>query len=174
MRKLPFQLQKGEKIIKEIKPLPVLQWYFFLRSFLVIFFVLIWFIWIFFLVPMFSLIGLLIIGACLVLIFLISRNMYHYQYYWITNKRVIYRRGILGYTISSIPLERISDVIVTRTFLERIFGFGSVLVQSLAGQITYQRLGAEGSLLAVPDPEGTQRLIFEMIRKKRKEEKLTM
>ena len=71
-------------------------------------------------------------------------------------------------------MERISDVMVSRTFLERIFGFGSVLIQSLAGQITYgRRLGAEGSLLAVPDPEGIQKLIFELIKKKRKAEKLS-
>ena len=80
----------------------------------------------------------------------------------------------MGYTIHSIPLERISDVIVSRTFWERIFGFGSVLIQSLAGQVTYGRkLGAEGSLLAVPNPEGVQKLIFDLIKKKRKTEKLS-
>ncbi|MBU5537212.1 MAG: PH domain-containing protein [Candidatus Aenigmarchaeota archaeon] len=29
--------------------------------------------------------------------------------------------------------ERISDVIISRTFWERLFGFGSICIQSLAG-----------------------------------------
>jgi len=68
-------------------------------------------------------------------------------------------------------------VIVSRTFWERVFGFGSVHIQSLAGQISYgmhRRLGAEASMLAISDPEGIQKLIFELIKKKRKVEHLTM
>jgi uncharacterized membrane protein YdbT with pleckstrin-like domain len=168
-----FQLQEGEKVIKDIKPLPILKWYFFLPGLFFIFFLLIGFM-----IPLLFL-GRTFLGIAVLLIltgimYLIANNQYNYQHYWITNKRVMYRRGILGYRISSIPLERISDVIVSRTFIERIFGFGSIMIQSLAGQVTYrQRLGAEGSLLAIPNPEGTQKLIFELIKKKRKSEKLS-
>jgi len=99
---------------------------------------------------------------------------YKHQHYWITNKRVIYKRGLIGYKISSIPLERISDIILSRTFLERIFGFGSLHVQTLAGQITYGgRMGAEACLLAVPNPEEIQELIFQLLKRKRKAEKIT-
>jgi len=168
-----FQLQGGEKIVKDIKPLPVLKWYFFLPGVIFLFFMLVGFM-----IPLFflgrTLLGMFIFVALAALMYLVANNQYKYQHYWITNKRVLYRRGILGYRISSIPLERISDVIVSRTFIERIFGFGSVLIQSLAGQITYRhKLGAEGSLLAVPKPEETQKLIFDLIKKKRKAEKLS-
>ena len=180
MKKRPFNLQEKEKIIKEIKPLPVLRWYFFIRSALGVFIFLLFFVWIIF-IPSLSLVfGLPLLFffiVILVIIYLVANNRYNYQHYWITNKRVLYRRGLLGYTINSIPLERISDVIVSRTFWERVFGFGSVHVQSLAGQITYgrhHRLGAEASMLAIPDPEGIQKLIFESIKKKRKVEHLTM
>jgi len=99
---------------------------------------------------------------------------YKKQHYWITTKRVIYKRGLIGYKISSIPLERISDIILSRTFLERLFGFGSLHVQTLAGQITHGgRSGAEAMLLAVPNPEETQELIFQLVKKKRKAEKIT-
>jgi len=169
--KKPFELQSGEKVINDIKPLPVLKWYFFITPSIGLFFFFIFFAWI----PFVNLIFLPIILFILAIVYLVARNRYSYQHYWITNQRILYRRGLLGYSIHSIPLERVSDVIVSRSFLERIFGFGSVLVQSLAGQITYgRRWGAEGSLLATPDPEGTQKLIFELIKKKRKTEKLTM
>jgi membrane protein YdbS with pleckstrin-like domain len=174
--KKQFQLQEGEKIEKDIKPLPVLKWYFFIIPSVGFFFFTLFFSWIFFL-PRISFISSLFLLFTLIFIgilYLIANNRYNYQHYWITNKRVLYRKGLLGYTISSIPLERISDVIVSRTFWERVFGFGSVMIQSLAGQITYRnRLGSEGSLLAVPDPEGTQKLIFDLIKKKRKSEKLS-
>jgi membrane protein YdbS with pleckstrin-like domain len=176
----PFNLQEKEKIVKEIKPLPILRWYFFLRSALVIFFMLIWFIAFIFIPPLLWVVGIptsFFLIVILIILYFVANNRYNYQHYWITNKRVMYRRGLLGYTINSIPLERISDVIVSRTFWERVFGFGSVHVQSLAGQISYgrhRRLGAEASMLAVSDPEELQRLIFELIKKKRKVEKLTM
>jgi len=175
MRK-SFELQEGEKVIKDIKPLPVLKWYFFITSAVGLFIFMVFFVWILFILPAISLIFGFIFLVLFVIFYLVANNRYNYQHYWITNKRVLCRRGILGYRISSIPLERISDVIVSRTFWERVFGFGSVLIQSLAGQITlnrYNRLGAEGSLIAIPDPEGLQKLIFELIKKKRKTEKLS-
>lgn len=169
-----FNLQEGEKIVKEIKPLPSLRNYFlfggiiiFIAFGLVFLFLLfisltLWLIFMFF--------DFLILIAALIF----SSMRYKHQYYWITNKRVIYKRGLIGYRISSIPLERISDIILSRSFIERLFGFGSLHVQTLAGQITYGRyLGAEASLLAVPDPEETQELIFQLVKKKRKEEKIT-
>ena len=168
-----FQLQEGEKIVKDIKPLPKLKWFFFLPAVVLLFCLIISFV-----VPLFffkaTTFAIVILAALPVIMYLVANNKYKYQHYWITNERVLYRSGLLGYSISSIPLERISDVIVSRTFWERIFGFGSVIIQSLAGQVTYrQRGGAEGSLLAIPDPEGTQKLIFDLIKKKRKTEKLS-
>jgi uncharacterized membrane protein YdbT with pleckstrin-like domain len=174
MQKL-FELQEGEKVVKDIKPLLVLKWYFFITSAIGVIIFMLFFVWMIFLLPLFLMFGFIFL-VILVILYLIANNRYNYQHYWITNKRVLYRRGLIGYRISSIPLERISDVIVSRTFFERIFGFGSILIQSLAGQISYPRggrLGAEGSLIAIPDPEGTQKLIFELIKKKRKTEKLS-
>jgi len=171
-----FNILEGEKIVEEIKPLPSLKWYFFLKSSFVFIFILIWFIWIPFAAgPSIAVFSPIIIIVIIIILWLVADNRYKHQHYWITSKRVIHKRGLIGYTIGSIPFERVSDVIVSRTFLERLFGFGSVLVQSLAGQISHRgRLGAEGSLLAVPDPEGTQQKIFELMKKKRKIEHLTM
>lgn len=98
---------------------------------------------------------------------------YNWQCYWITNKRILYRKGLIGYQISSILLERISDIILTRNILERILGFGSLHVQTFAGQETSgMRFGAEASLKAIPEPEETQKLIFKLIEEKRKREGL--
>jgi len=173
-----FNLQTNEKVIREIKPLTRLKWYYFISYTFSFVIFLLFFTWLlFFFVPsLYIIINLIFIGLAYVL----SSNRYRHQNYWITNKRVIYKRGLIGYTISSIPLERISDVIVSRTFLERIFGFGSVYIQSLAGQSTFtprsvwgSRLGAEGNLVAIPEPEKIQELIFKLVGIKRKRERLT-
>lgn len=96
----------------------------------------------------------------------IGDNSYKQRYYWVTNKRVIFRRGTFGYKISSLPYERISDVIISRTFWETTFGFGSVKIQTMAGQISQNSGGSEGYLQAVPEPEKVQELILDLLEKK--------
>jgi membrane protein YdbS with pleckstrin-like domain len=48
----------------------------------------------------------------------------------ITNRRVVYRWGVLRRTGREIPLERVQDVTFHQTILERIVGAGSLLIES--------------------------------------------
>lgn len=184
-----FNLGEGETVVKDIKPEGKLKWYFFIKEGLAISILMA------IMLPglLLSLFASLILksevssflggylifaGASFIFGFfigyIIAALRYRKQHYWITNKRVIYKRGLIGYRVTSIPYERISDIIISRSFLERIFGFGSLHVQTLAGQMTGRsRMGAEGVLLAIPDPEGTQELIFKLAKEKRKVEKIT-
>lgn len=98
--------------------------------------------------------------------FIFANASYKQRYYWITTHRVIYRRGTFGYTMSSLPYERISDVIISRTFWENVFGFGSIQVQTLAGQISAAAGGSEGYLQAIPEPEKVQQLILKAMKDK--------
>lgn len=172
-----FNLQETEKIIKEIKPLPQLKWFFFLRSALGLIFILLFFSFAFFgaasngfFAPIIFAIPIIL----LIIFFVVAHLQYERQFYWITNERVIYKRGIIGYAITSIPFERISDIIISRSLFEKIFGFGSLQIQTLAGQFSQgNRFGAEGSLLAIPEPEETQELIFKLVKQKRKDEKIS-
>lgn len=171
-----FKLQEGERIIEEIKPLPSLRNYFLFEG--IVSFIIFGLAILFFLLvlpfPDWLLFLLLFLDFLILPLFWVfSKMRYEKQYYWITNKRIVYKTGWIGYRISSIPLERISDIILSRSFIERLFGFGSLHVQTLAGQISYGYHGAEASLLAVPDPEGTQERIFQLLKKKRMEEKIT-
>ena len=170
-----FNLQPDEKVIEEIKPLHGLRNYFVIEGIIA---TIIIGVFIFLLIFSFFFFegGWLYLLAVLCFYFLVSialwiiiaNKRFNHQYYWITNKRIVYKRGLIGYKISSIPLERISDVIISRSFLERLCGFGSVFIESLAGQ-----LGREGRLLAVPNPEGVQKLIFQLVKEKRTKEKIT-
>jgi len=182
MKQIPFSLMEDEKIVADIKPLPRAKWYWFIRNCGVLVVVLLFLI-ILLLVEIsigakiHDVLTLVAISVCLPVFTIIgwwySSWRYKWEHYWITNKRVIQQRGFIGHEVIIVPLERISDVILTRSFLEKLLGFGSLHLQTLAGQTTVrQRYGAETCLTAIPDPESTQQLILKLIEEKRKRERL--
>jgi uncharacterized membrane protein YdbT with pleckstrin-like domain len=118
--------------------------------------------------------GVLVFGIFLFLDVVLIVRKYNMMYYWITTQRVIIKKGLIGYSINSIPFERISDALISRSFLERIFGFGSLHLQTLAGQYSMGRAGSEGNLLAIPEPEEKQALISKLIRQRREQAHLTI
>ncbi|PIO06631.1 hypothetical protein COT29_00205 [Candidatus Micrarchaeota archaeon CG08_land_8_20_14_0_20_59_11] len=167
-------LQPDEKIVERIKPLPAVKLMWLSIMLFVVLLVTVWALAASAASPGSALLAVATLLAILVAVaWILTNNRYENQEYMVTNKRVIYKHGMLGYQIHSSPLERITDVIVSRTFLENLFGFGSILVQTMAGQISKGRGGAEASLEAVPEPEKLQETIFELIKRKRKDEKLT-
>ena len=179
-----FNLQTGEKVIQEIKPTPSLRTFYFFKWFPICLFLSIWLLAFFgflksAITKTFSFdfsTAIFAVLIILVLPFFLASNEYSHRYYWITNKRIIFKRGILGYSITSTPLERISDIAITRTLFEKIFKIQGLQIESLAGQHTPQGIfggGAESSLQAIPEPEKTQELIFSLVKKKRKTEKLS-
>jgi len=170
-----INLHKGEKIIEEIRPSPKLKDYFFimwmLPGFLLLIFISVASVMslqfdifagraslfsISISIAIFLIISIITAVSAKVL----SEKAYGKYHYWITNKRIIARRGIIGYATASIPYDRISDVIISKSFLERVVGITSLHIQSLAGQ-----LGTEGALLAIPSPEKTQETILKLKRK---------
>ena len=88
---------------------------------------------------------------------LIAKDKYRY---WLTNRRVILSSGFIGYKVRSIPLERISDVQLSRSFVEILSGVSSLIVRDMTGEA---QNGA--SLLAIDNSPEYQRLILEEVRK---------
>jgi membrane protein YdbS with pleckstrin-like domain len=136
---LPFRLQHDEKIVRELKP----QFFGFMMtrafgSYLIIFALIV-----------LSTIALIVlrtsISSYLVYIFLLPLFIaflitiisikpfieYGKSWYWITNHRVIGKRGFLGYSINSIPLENVSDIVLMRTLLDRFLGLSSLIIVSM-------------------------------------------
>ncbi|MGI8607671.1 MAG: PH domain-containing protein [Candidatus Dormibacteria bacterium] len=74
----------------------------------------------------------------------------------VTDQRVLYRRGVFGRFSRSIGLGRVQDVSTAQGFLGRIFGYGTVEVESAA------RDGAE-VFDHVPDPVGFRNVLFEQL-----------
>jgi membrane protein YdbS with pleckstrin-like domain len=137
---LPFLLQSGEYIFREIRPsrrlairltlggisaaivflvIAFVQFAVFLAGAGAIYPVALFFLFLFIVIA----VGSAVYG-------LLASGKFRY---WITNHRTVGRRGVIGYSIDSIPLETISDVVVNRTVWDRILGLATVYVQPFGG-----------------------------------------
>jgi len=80
--------------------------------------------------------------------------------YWLTNRRVILGSGVIGFRVRSIPLERISDVALSRTFPELLAGVTSVVIRDMTGQTETGK-----SLFAIENAAQVQKQILEEVRR---------
>lgn len=76
--------------------------------------------------------------------------------YVVTNRRVLMRNGVLSRTGRDIPLTRVNDVSFQRTLVERMFGSGTLIIESAGdrGQV---------ALKDVPQVEAVQRDIYRLV-----------
>jgi uncharacterized membrane protein YdbT with pleckstrin-like domain len=76
--------------------------------------------------------------------------------YVVTDRRVLMRNGVLSRTGRDVPLTRVNDVSFSRTVIERLFGSGTLVIESAGdrGQV---------SLKDVPQVETVQRDIYRLV-----------
>jgi uncharacterized membrane protein YdbT with pleckstrin-like domain len=79
----------------------------------------------------------------------------------LTNSRVVYRTGVLSRHGREIPLERLNDITVHQTILERLVGSGRLFVES-AG-----RMGEE-AFIGVPHCVAVQNAIYRQLEQSRR------
>ena len=91
----------------------------------------------------------------------IAVRRYHY---WLTDKRVIWCHGFIGYQVRSVPLERIADVVISRTLPELIAGISSIDIRDMTGQ-TQPTAGLGAKWIGVTNAPDIQRRILEEIRR---------
>ncbi len=87
----------------------------------------------------------------------IAQNKYRY---WLTNRRVILSSGFIGFKVRSIPLERISDVSLSKTLPEMLAGVSSLVDRDMTGEADQGK-----SLLAITDSSEYQKQILEEVQK---------
>jgi len=73
--------------------------------------------------------------------------------YALTTERIVVRTGILSKSSVEIPLESIHDVRFEQNVIERLLGYGDVLLES-AGE------RGQSLLTDVPDPEAFQSMVY--------------
>ncbi len=74
----------------------------------------------------------------------------------VTDRRVLVRSGILARSGRDVPLSRINDITFSHTFVERLLGCGTLVVESAGerGQVT---------LSDVPRVEQVQRQLYDLV-----------
>jgi uncharacterized membrane protein YdbT with pleckstrin-like domain len=135
-----IRLMEGEELIFSLRPYRFVR-YFVLSSVITIIGII--------LVP-FTFIGAMI-----------AKRRYHY---WLTNKRVIWCHGFIGYRVRSVPLERITDVVISRSFMEMISGISSIEIRDMTGQ-TQVEMGLGAKWIGVQDAPEIQRRILEEVKR---------
>jgi uncharacterized membrane protein YdbT with pleckstrin-like domain len=78
--------------------------------------------------------------------------------YWSTNyvlttERIIVRRGLVARTGTEIPLESINNVLFSQRVVERLLGYGDVLLESAGTR-------GQSRLHDIPDPEAFQSQVY--------------
>lgn len=64
---------------------------------------------------------------------LCALRWYSYEMRYLTNRRIIEATGFLGLRVASMPVTRITDLVLTRTSAGEVFGYGALRIES-AGQ----------------------------------------
>ncbi len=73
--------------------------------------------------------------------------------YWLTDRRLVVRTGIIGYQIRSIPLSRIVDVSTRASWFDRLLGLTHIHVRDMTGESAGEGVSRGVRLLGVQDPE---------------------
>ncbi len=73
--------------------------------------------------------------------------------YVLTTERIVVRRGLVARTGTEIPLENITNVLFSQRVIERVLGYGDVLIESAGSQ-------GQSRLRNIPDPEGFQSEVY--------------
>jgi uncharacterized membrane protein YdbT with pleckstrin-like domain len=94
-------------------------------------------------------IGLLIVGAVWLVIRYVKWTTTHFV---ITNRRIIYRTGVIAAHGVEIPLERVNNVNFSQTIFERVVGAGDLLIES-GGEDGQSRFSD------IRDPQHVQRMV---------------
>jgi uncharacterized membrane protein YdbT with pleckstrin-like domain len=76
-------------------------------------------------------------------------------HYVLTDERILLQDGVIARERRDLPLNRVNDHVVTQSLLDRIFGSGTLTIDSIGDQAAV--------LVSVPQAQGVQSLLYELI-----------
>jgi uncharacterized membrane protein YdbT with pleckstrin-like domain len=99
---------------------------------------------------------LLVAGATVPLWLVVSGRAvvtWWFTTYVLTTERIIVRRGMVARSGTEIPLENIVNVLFSQTIVERLLGYGDLVIESAGSQ-------GQSRLTDIPDPQGVQSEVY--------------
>lgn len=76
-----------------------------------------------------------------------------FRLYVLTTERIVVRSGVISRDGTEIPLESINNVLYSQSVMERLLGYGDVLIESAGSQ-------GQSRLDDIPDPEAFQSEVY--------------
>ncbi len=76
-----------------------------------------------------------------------------FRLYVLTTERIVVRSGVISRDGTEIPLESINNVLYSQSVVERLLGYGDVLIESAGSQ-------GQSRLDDIPDPEAFQSEVY--------------
>lgn len=96
----------------------------------------------------------IVLGVVAILAFAVPRVVsWRFRLYVLTTERIVVRDGVISRGSIEIPLENINNVLFSQNVLERLLGYGDVMVESAGSQ-------GQSMLTDIPDPEAFQSQIY--------------
>ena len=96
-------------------------------------------------------------GLC----WLVARMRWSWHQWWLTDKRLVVRSGLVGYQLQSVPLDRIVDVTLQASWWDRIWGLKHIQVRDMNSEVSASMHHSRGlKLVAVPDAESASEKIL--------------
>ena len=108
--------------------------------------------------------GFLVVDVIALIIWGMQHMAWSWHRWWLTDRRLVIRHGLVGYQIQSVPLERIVDVTLRVSWLDRLFGLQHIHIRDMTGQVSANAVTPGLSLLAVEDAEAVADRIVEVSR----------
>lgn len=100
-----------------------------------------------------------ILAVAVALLFWFSLRPYltwQFTHYVFTNRRIVHREGVIARSGRDVPLNRVNDVSFQHGVIDRLFGCGTLIVESAGerGQVAFNE---------VPRVEKVQRRLYELV-----------
>ncbi|MEA3558641.1 MAG: PH domain-containing protein [Candidatus Thermoplasmatota archaeon] len=89
---------------------------------------------------------------------------YHFQF---TDERIIVKRGVFSKRVVNIPYDRIQNVVISQTFIERIAGVYTVNIETAGTAVRQSNfaIGSDASIQGLEDPEPIKDFIHWMVKR---------
>lgn len=97
-----------------------------------------------------------LLGVAVLAVLLLALPRYvtwWFKLYVLTTERIVVREGVIRRGSVEIPLESINNVIFSQSIVERLLGYGDVLIESAGSQ-------GQSRLADIPDPEAFQSQVY--------------
>lgn len=91
----------------------------------------------------------------------VAKQRWHWHRWWLTDKRLVVRQGVIGYQLKSVPLDRIVDVTLKASWWDRLWGLQHIQVRDMTGEVGGYNNRSKGlEMLAVEGAEDIAHLVL--------------